>query len=479
MSLGQKSFLFFIFFIFGVFLSNLGIKLILILIGTLIVFLLFVCVYLIKPDSRLLSVGFLFLAVFVGAFWAKTYLYIKFKNNQIVYNRNVEISGQIVSVPKNYEKFKTFNLETEKGEVFLVKVSYYEQLNYQDQISVFGIIKPVSFQNAYLKKDGVLGVIDFPKINFKKEAEGFLIKKFLYSLRESMAQVYKMTLENDKSALITGILLGQQSADFSPAFRQSMKNSGTTHITALSGYNITILISALFLILSFVFSRKITFVFCLIAIALFVIMTGAQSSVVRAAIMGSLVILAQRFSRVYSFKQAMAFSAFLMILTNPLILKFDVGFILSFLSLAGITYLAPILSTYLKTSKVWLDKVKSLFFETFSAQIAVLPVLSAYFGGFSLSGLISNVLILPLIPTTMAIGFFVGLVGIIWMPLAKVFLWPLSFILEVEVKIIKFFGSIPQIQLRLGFWAIIFYYLIIILFLIKNKSRLNFYEYSI
>ena len=479
MSLGHKSFLFFAFFISGVFVSNLGVPLIMVLIGDVILCLSFICAHILKSDSRLLAVGFLIFAVFLGSFYAGAYNYIKFGSNKIIYGKNAEISGIIVSAPRNLGKSQSFEFKTEKGAFLSVQTAYYEQLNYGDRISVSGMVKPLSSSTMYMKKDGISGTINFPAIVLRERFKGFSLVGLLYSARDSMAQVYKTTLNQNQSSLMAGILLGQESADFPADFKQAMKNSGTTHITALSGYNITILISALFFILSFVFSRKVTFWISIVAIILFVVMTGAQSSVIRAALMGSLVIVAQRLSRIYSFKQAMAVSAFAMLVANPTTLKFDVGFVLSFLSLAGITYLAPIAATFVVFKNEISEKIKKLFCETFSAQVAVLPILSEYFGGFSLAGLVSNVLILPLIPITMFIGFISGIAGIVWMPLAHIFSLVLSLPLALEVGIIKLFGSIYQIQLQFGMSAIAIYYLILTAIALKYKQRLEAYEYII
>ena len=479
MPIGKKSFLFFSFFICGVLISDFGFSLVVILIMDVIACLFFLLAYILKSDRRLMIVGFLLLVIFLGAFYARAYEYKKLERSSVVYGKNAPISGEIISPPINYQKSRSFEVKIENGAVLSVRVSLYEQLNYGDKILMNGIIKGLTTSTSYLKKDGISGTIDFPKIVSTKNSASFSIKSELFAVRDLMSQVYKKTLNQDESALMAGILLGQESADFPADFKQAMKNSGTTHITALSGYNITILISALFFILSFVFSRKATFWISIVAIILFVVMTGAQSSVIRAALMGSLVIIAQRLSRIYSFKQAMAVSAFAMLVANPTTLKFDVGFVLSFLSLAGITYLAPIAATFVVFKNEISEKIKKLFCETFSAQVAVLPILSAYFGGFSLAGLVSNVLILPLIPITMLIGFISGIAGIVWMPLAHIFSLVLSLPLALEVGIIKLFGSIYQIQLQFGMSAIAIYYLILTAIALKYKQRLEAYEYII
>jgi competence protein ComEC len=478
MNIGEKSFLFFVFFVLGVFVAGFKIPLVIILIGNFIVFLVFIGLYAIYQKSQLKSVGFLILVVFLGAFYLRAYDYLCYAKNGVSYNKVLEISGSVFSLPQSYQKLQSFKLKSKDG-VFLVKTDYYRQLNYGDEVRMIGIIKPIADSDLYLKKEKVLGVINFPEIISYKKSENHSLTSFLYSVRVFLSDVYKKIFNKDASSLITGILLGQESAEFLPDFKLAMKNSGTTHITALSGYNITILISALFFILSFILPRKINFLILIAGIVLFVIMTGAQSSVIRAAIMGSFGIVAQRFSRIYSFKQAMAASAFFMLLFNPFLLRFDIGFILSFLSLAGITYLAPIISSFFSFKNDKFEKLKKLFLETLSAQLSVLGVLCFYFGGFSLTGLVANLLVLPLIPFLMAVGFLVGFFGFLWMPLGWIFSFLLYLPLEFEVKVIKFFGSIPQVQIKFGFLAILIYYLFLLVFIIKNRKRIETYEFGI
>jgi competence protein ComEC len=478
MHIGQKSFLFFIFFIFGVLLFSLDLPLTYICLGEGAIFLCSLFTYLFKSDKRILSFGFLTLSVVAGAFYAGTYEYINFGNISLPTDREVRINGVVDSYPQASEKTKSMVIKTEREQIY-VRMEYFSQINYGDSVTLEGNIKPLDEKTDYLKKYNVTATLDYPKIiSLRKNASGSLYKT-LYSVRDSFGSVFSKTLGQQESALMAGILLGQESANFPADFKQAMKNSGTTHITALSGYNITILIAALFFILSFIFPRTGTFWVSIAGIVLFVLMTGAQSSVVRAAFMGSLVIVARQLSRIYSFKQAMAVSAFVMVLINPMILRFDLGFILSFLSLAGIAYIAPIADSFITLKIELADKIKKLFLETLSAQAAVLPVLAVYFGGFSVVGLISNVLILPLIPWTMFIGFFVGLAGILWMPLAQIFSIILSIPLKFEVSVINFFGSFNQVQAEFGLIALTVYYLLILAFVFGFKNRLEAKEYVV
>ena len=108
-----------------------------------------------------------------------------------------------------------------------------------------------------------------------------------------------------------------------------MSQSGTTHLVALSGYNITVIAIAVSTLLSYFLRRRIVFWLSILTIIAFVLMTGAEASVVRAAIMGGIILLAKQIGRIHSMRNAIVFAALLMVLFNPKILRFDIGFQLS------------------------------------------------------------------------------------------------------------------------------------------------------
>ncbi len=478
MNIGQKSFLFFLFFIIGVFVAGFKIGLIYILFGEIFIFLIFSFFGVLRSSRILFSVGFLTLVIFAGAFYSRAFDYAKFSNTRIIFGKEINISGIVDSYPKTSEKSQEFIVKTNNSQFILVRTNLQKNFYYGNKLSFKGEINPLDNKTNYLKKDGIIGTVNYPSfVSIEKSPTNLLSS--LYSFKNNFLEIFKKNLNRDEAALISGMLLGQEGAGFSDNFKNAMKNSGTTHLVALSGYNITILISSLFFVLSFFLPKKIGFWISLGAIILFVLMTGAQSSVIRAAFMGSLMIVSKQLSRIYNFIQAMSFSAFLMLVFNPEILKFDIGFVLSFASLAGITYLMPIFSPTFSFKNVFLEGFKKTFFETVSAQAAVLPILAFYFGGFSFTGVISNVLILPLVPITMSFGFFVGLLGMIWMPLAR-FGSIFAFIpLKFESWVINFFGSFPQAQIQFGLIISVFYYFIIFWIIYKFKDKLKTNEYIV
>jgi competence protein ComEC len=124
----------------------------------------------------------------------------------------------------------------------------------------------------------------------------------------------------------------------------------------------------------------------------------------RAAIMGMLLLISFSAGRLYRVLPALAFSALVMLLLNPKILIWDVGFQLSFLATLGIVLLVPMLEDASRSlsAPTWL---KSTLFATFAAIIATAPLIAFQFGRLSLIAPIANILVLPVIPIIMLFGF--------------------------------------------------------------------------
>jgi len=224
-------------------------------------------------------------------------------------------------------------------------------------------------------------------------------------------------------------------------------------------------------------SRKRIFYTSLALVVLFVIMTGASPSIVRASIMTMLIFAAPLLGRKAKPINILIFTAAIMILFNPLILRYDLGFILSFGSLLGLIYLAPILSQAIKEKK-YIKKIpenlKSAFSETISAQLFVLPIILHNFSRVSLIAPITNLLILPIIPLTMLLGFIAALFGIIWLPLGVFLAFPAYVFLYYLVWIIENFSKIPlsSIEIKSGNpILIIFLYLLIALLVYYLNKR--------
>ena len=324
---------------------------------------------------------------------------------------------------------------------------------YGDEINFTGTLKkPENFITDqgkefdyvnYLRKDGIFYVISYPKIEIVSHGNGSFVKSFLFSAKENFLEKMNFAINSPESLLMGGLILGEK-ANFDQALRQSFVNTGTIHIVALSGYNVTIVaewIMKLFAKVPYA-PKNFGIGFGILTIILFIIMTGGSSTAIRAGIMATLALIARATGRNYDVARALILAGVFMILLNPLILVYDVSFQLSMLATIAVIFLAPRIEKYF----LWVPKffeLRDIVSVTCAAYVFVFPFILYKMGNLSLVALPANVLILPFIPFTMMLGFITGFVGLVW----YVFAVPIGFIsylfLHYELLVINFFSNLP------------------------------------
>ncbi len=464
MPFSQKIFFVFIFFLTGVGLASAGAGFVGVILfsGAASCAAFLIAVVLLRPAWRWIALLVWFAcagAIYYDARLMRVYAHAP------VYRIPTMLSGTVASHPRLSSTVRQFVLKTDTGARVNVVVGPFQAVTYGDALMLSGSVEPLSSTTQYLKKDRVAGTLAFPSIE-KRVPAGWSARGALYKISDALSGVYARIFPPDEAALAAGIVLGQQSASFSASFKEAMRASGTTHIVALSGYNIMIMISAVSFLLGFLFRRHGQFWGSCALVLVFVLMTGAESSVVRAALMGALALIAQYASRLYDFWHSAAAVAFVMVVVNPFVLMFDLGFILSFLSFFGIMIIAPRIFSMVTISKERHPIAREAWntlAQTIGAQMAVLPVLLAVFNGFSLVSVAANVPILLVMPLAMALVFAVGCVGLAWFPAASVLAIIPHVILWFQTHLILFFGSLPLAQVRFPWYATVVYYGILLL----------------
>jgi len=445
---------------------------------------------------QLLMLGFLILGIFlISVFWKhKKFVIAGFcflflvagiwrhqqTVSQIYYPKEEKVvfSGKVVEEPDIREDNVKLTIKAEEipGKI-LVTVTRYPEYQYGDRLKIIGNLQaPVVFDDFnykdYLAKDGIYSVMYYSKIELIEHNQGNFFFAGILKLKNKLRESIYQSLSPPQSSILAAIILGDK-RQISEDLKQSFNIAGVRHITAVSGLHITILTSILMtLLLGFGLWRRQAFYFAIILIALFIIMTGLQPSAIRAGIMGGLFLLAQHLGRMNSSSRIIFFAAAVMLMVNPLLLRFDVGFQLSFLAMMGIIYLSPIFKKWVK-----LDVLAM----TLSAQVLTLPILIYNFGYISLIAPLTNVLIVPLMPFIMLFGFIFSLAGIFWQPLGLMFSFPAWLFLTYLLKIVDWFSSLPisALILEISWLWLIITYLILGFFTwyLNKKQKLKFLKY--
>lgn len=466
-----------VFFLAGVFLSSIGVK------GPIFIFFAFLFtasagLFLVTKNRIYSAFALLTPLLLLGAvFYTNADLDLARLRREVPEGKIV-FYGSIISKPTigSSQEFKLRVDQPIRG-VVIVQALEYPIWRYGDKLRMLGEIeKPSGKSASYLKKEGVLGTARRPIIWLQSRG-GFSLQRGLFDFRDRAIDLFRKTLPFEEAAFLGGITLGERQ-EFSREFKEAMARSGTTHLVALSGYNITIIIALVMTFFGRFFSRRKAALFSFLAIILFVAMAGGGASIVRAAIMGVLAYLAPLLGRVYAPRNSIAFAALLMTLDNPNILVYDLGFQLSFLALLGIVYLKPAIQRITKFNfEKGVFNWRDHFLTTASAQIMVAPILIRSFGSVSLSSLLANAIILETVPVVMFLGFLLIFFGMIFQPLAFIVALPTFVILKFEAAVIYFFSGIAlPLGGNFSFLTTVIYYFFAATF-IENKTAFRVFRF--
>ncbi|MDE3089614.1 MAG: ComEC/Rec2 family competence protein, partial [Chloroflexota bacterium] len=283
----------------------------------------------------------------------------------------------------------------------------------------------------------------------------------LYAFRDrALATVYAI-LPDPAASLLAGILLGFDSGiprDVSDAFSAT----NTAHIIAISGFNIAIIAGILSKLTERALaprSRGMAALVVILGLVAYSLLVGASASVVRAAIMGSLSVLALHYHRPNDALNALAAAALLMLIQNPLTL-YDVGFQLSFLATLGLVlYATPLSNWFEKTFTRWMPGARAKqivgvlndsFIVTLAAQVTTTPLIVFAFHRLSLIGIITNFIALPVQPAVMIWGGIATLAGMVFLPLGQLLAWIAWAFLEFTIVVVQGTASLPFAALAVG-----------------------------
>lgn len=244
------------------------------------------------------------------------------------------------------------------------------------------------------------------------EPDGWSVRGSLGAIKSATIQRITRQFSEPQSSLLIGILLGRQ-VRMPPDIDAAFRATGTTHMIALSGFNVTIMITALSAILVRLIGQRWAWLPALLVVIGFVIMTGASASVTRAGMMAGITLLAGRLGRPVAMFRLLSYTLLVMVWHNPLVLLHDLGFQLSFLATLGLVYLSPKIEPRLRGVPERFS-IRENLATTLGAILATEPLLLWHFARVSTVAPLVNVLVLPLIPLTMAAGCVSIILPLTW-----------------------------------------------------------------
>ncbi len=399
----------------------------------------------------------------------------------------VYVTGTLLEPPDVRDTYMNLRLSVDaldlgEGDIpiqgdLLVRLSNEYDLHYGDHLRVRGLIQTppeneeFSYRD-YLARQGIQSIMSTDKVTrIPFGGQKNPVTAFFYHIKDSLlARIYAL-FPDPEASLLAGILLGQDN-NMPADLQQAFKNTGTTHIIAISGFNIAIIAGIFVTLFSRFFGKRNGAILAILGITFYTLLVGAGASVVRAAIMGTFSLIAAQFGRRNLALNILAFVALIMALFNPFVL-WDVGFQLSFAATLGLVlYAQPMEEAAARfiarrfpsapVEKI-VGPLSDYILLTLAAQITTLPIIAYHFQRISLVSLIANPLILPAQPPVMILGGLAVLLSHLYFPLGQIVAWVAWPFPAYTIRMVEFFDGLPGAVVPLDDFNLLF---VIIFYLI-------------
>lgn len=396
------------------------------------------------------------------------------KQQLVVRATNIEVNGRVLPV---------------SGKVRL-STGIRERYTYGQPVRITGrLVTPPEFTDfsykEYLARKGIHSLFYSASIDvLAGDAQGSPLLAALYAIRQRGEQFVNRTLPEPYAALANGMLLGIESGIPDELYEQ-FNATGSSHVIVISGSNVALIAGVIMALMVRVVGGKRAVWFTVAGIACYALLVGGDAAVMRAAVMGSLAVIATGLNRRSTGLVSLGAACALMTLLNPLAL-WDVGLQLSSAATAGLMLVAPgmiagfrTLLTSIKLGAVGRGPIGSFFEEsvmvTLAANVTTLPLVVYYFGRLSLVSLLTNVLILPAQPPIMLAGSAGVVAGMVGLEQVGQLIMALPWLcLTWTVNVVQWTASLPGASLEIagyGGGALVATYAAIFVF--KARSRLG------
>lgn len=436
------------------------------------------------------------LLFFISVFVANKYLINYNKRYEAVYEKfsKQEIIGTIISNRKEteYKNIYIIKLDEYKDINFLLKVSKKINMEYGDKVKIHGeYILPEESRNydgfnyrEYLKTQKVYGIFEANNIKILEHNSLSKIELFSNYIKQRIITNINKILPEDTRQLFLGILLGYND-NLSEDIQESFRKSSLSHLLAVSGAHITYIILGLsYLLRKLSITKNTRNLLTTLFLIFFMYITGFTSSVVRASIMGIILLFSIVFHRKNDIKTSLSLSILLILINNPYKIL-DVGLLLSYFATIGIICFSKLISKSKKSESNMYIKVinylKEMILITIFANIFVIPIIIYNFNTVSLTFILSNLIAGILIGPITIGGLILIFISFINIKFAYVLALPYNLLLELLMQSARLTSLIPLSEIFVSTpnsILIIIYYLILFLYIsykILNKKYSNRY----
>ena len=324
----------------------------------------------------------------------------------------------------------------------------------------------------HLAREGVHYLMLRPEVELTSGGGGVRALGWVYRVREEMAASLGRSLPEPRASLAQALLLGIR-VGLPSELREDFAKTGTTHLLAISGLHVSILVGLVSLSSAALLGRRgqIYIIIPLLFVWVYAVLTGFSPPVVRAAIMASLYLWAIFLGRQRSGLTALSAAAAIMVVVDPDVLE-EVSFQLSFVSMAGLLLLGPwfragglrFVARYWEPEGVDGGVVKFLV-EASAISLAVIlatfPIIGFNFQFLSPVGLPATVLVLPALPLALVSSLVVAVTGTVSETVGQILAWGTWPWLSWMAGVIRAFAWVPGLKIDVGptaLYFMLFYY---------------------
>jgi competence protein ComEC len=338
----------------------------------------------------------------------------------------------------------------------LMRGGLFPRHNYGDLLEVEGKLEtPPEFEDFnyrdYLARQGIGSIINYPRTSLLATGQGNPVRAWIYDLRGELSSALEKALPEPEASLAQGILLGRR-ASLPDDLKNDLNATNTSHLIAVSGYNVTLVAGLFIASLAWLIGRRPAAWLALLAIIAYAALVGGQPSVQRAAIMGGMYVVGTALGRQNGALQGLALAGAGMTAFDPLLMK-DVSFQLSFASTLGLVVFSPALRTHMAAALArWssdrelagpLRGVIELLAVTVAAIAFTLPITVVNFHRISLIAIPANLLTVPAFPVIMITAALTAVGGMI-APAVGTFLgWITWLPVTYLVRVVKLLAGLP------------------------------------
>jgi competence protein ComEC len=366
------------------------------------------------------------------------------------------INGYVADEPKYKENGVSLKIKPDEmagGEFYVWLNDPGCKINYGDNIKLRGELSEAqSFANPLLPRGMKIYKLFAVYYEILPGNRANPLKKIALGFSRRFNDVLTRILPPKEATLLGSILLGTTVSPIDDETKTNYRQAGLIHLLVASGTQVSILIGVCLGLMRFCrlpnwSAILITSLFNL----LLVIVTGGGASILRAAIMGEVMLIGLMFERQGEIYTTLALSALVLIIVDPNTL-FDLGFQLSFAATWALVYIAPVLE----------KKMPQIMAVTAAPLLATTPIVAYNLSQVTPGGIISNFLVIPWVEFLTIFGFVTAVSGFFFLPLAQLFgntLWLMLVLLDKIVVLVPslpgacFYIQAPSIVLAGGYYV--------------------------